>query len=76
MNEGKLLKAAEAAELLQVSLYTIYGWTSSRRIPFRKVGNLLRFDRAELEAWSRRDPINREIAFNLSASPSGDRVVS
>ena len=54
MNEQRLLKPEEAAEILGVSILTLYGWTSARRIPFRKAGRLLRFDRAELENWTRK----------------------
>src|SRR5690349_13328810 len=54
MNENRLLKPMEAAEVLGVALTTLYGWTSARKIPFRKAGRLLRFDRAELENWTRK----------------------
>lgn len=48
----KLMNLKDAAEYLGVSQLTIYGWTSKKKIPFRKVGRLLRFDRNELEAWT------------------------
>lgn len=48
----KLLTVRETAEFLSVKPRTIYAWVAERRIPFRKVGKLLRFDRAELKAWS------------------------
>lgn len=48
----KLMNLKEAANYLGVSELTIYGWTSKKKMPFRKVGRLLRFDRAEIEAWT------------------------
>lgn len=50
-NEG-LLKVKKAAALLGVAPRTIYAWVAERRIPFRKAGRLLRFERAALLAWS------------------------
>lgn len=47
-----LLNVKEAAALLGVAPRTIYAWVAERRVPFRKAGRLLRFDRAELLAWS------------------------
>lgn len=48
----KLLNLKQAAALLNVAPRTIYSWVAERRIPFRKAGRLLRFDRAELLAWT------------------------
>ena len=48
----KLLTRKELADYLGVSEVTIYGWTSKKKIPFRKVGRLLRFDIDEIEAWT------------------------
>lgn len=47
----KLLNVAEAAELLGVSVNTVYGWTCQRKIPYRKVGRLLKFYEHELLDW-------------------------
>jgi excisionase family DNA binding protein len=50
-SEG-LLNVKQAAALLGVAPRTIYAWVAERRIPFRKAGRLLRFERAALLAWS------------------------
>ena len=72
MSGEKLLKPTEVAELLQVSITTIYGWTSGRRIPFRKVGRLLRCDRAELESWMQRESVINQRFVTLPArTPTG-----
>ena len=41
----------EAAQLLSVSVSTLYGWAWQRRIPFVKMGRALRFDRVDLERF-------------------------
>jgi excisionase family DNA binding protein len=41
----------ELAERLHVSRHTIYTWVSQRRIPFLKIGRLLRFDLDAVERW-------------------------
>ncbi len=43
--KGKLLKAVEAAELLQVRKSTIYKWAHYGYIPHIKLGSSLRFDK-------------------------------
>lgn len=50
--DKRLLTVAEAAIFLTVKPRTIYAWVAERRIPYRKVGRLLRFDQTELLAWS------------------------
>lgn len=47
-----LLKVEEVAALLRVEVSTVYVWTSKRKIPFRKVGGRLRFDRDEILRWT------------------------
>ena len=51
MQTTKYLSAQEAAALLGVSVLTIYGWTSDGKMPYRKVGRLLRFTQEELDQW-------------------------
>jgi excisionase family DNA binding protein len=57
MTEKKLMTLDQASKYLGVAKTTIYGWTSKRKVPFRKVGRILRFDKDELEEWSRRDEV-------------------
>jgi len=47
-----LLTVTEVAAMLRVEVSTIYVWTSKRKIPFRKVGGRLRFDRDEILDWT------------------------
>lgn len=49
----QLLTVEEAAALLQVKAGTLYAWVSRGKVPYRKVGALLRFHRGELLEWTR-----------------------
>jgi excisionase family DNA binding protein len=48
----RLLDIQEAAALLGVKVGTLYSWVSKGKVPFRKVGSLVRFHRGELMAWT------------------------
>lgn len=49
------LTPEQAADLLAVSTKTLYRWTSADpTLPHFKRGNVLRYPRAEFEAWIRR----------------------
>lgn len=47
----RLMTIDEVAEILNVKPSLIRALILRREIPFRKVGRLIRFDRAELEQW-------------------------
>lgn len=47
----QLLNIRQAAQLLAVSVSTLYSWVSQRRIPFVKVGRSVRFDLNEMEEF-------------------------
>lgn len=46
-----LLTIPEAAELLRLRPSTLRSWTGQRRIPFIKVGRLVRIRRRDAEAY-------------------------
>lgn len=50
-NRQRLLTVQDAAQLLAVSVSTVYGWVWQRKIPFVKVGRALRFDLTDLEEF-------------------------
>jgi excisionase family DNA binding protein len=53
VNESRrLLTAKEIAAYLGVSDRTIYLWVKQKNLPYRKVGEDLRFDLKEVEAWT------------------------
>ncbi len=50
---GRLLTPEECAAFLQIEVNTIYVMRSQGRIPYRKVGHLLRFDLGEIIEWTK-----------------------
>jgi len=51
VRQRPLLTPEEAAERLNVTLRFIRRLCHERRVPYTKVGKLVRFDPDELEAW-------------------------
>ena len=47
----RLISVNEAAVYTGLSPHTIYTMVSQRRIPYVKVGRLVKFDEAMLQAW-------------------------
>ncbi len=41
----------QAAAYLGVSVNTLYGWVHKRKVPYIKIGRLLKFDLKELSLW-------------------------
>lgn len=50
---GRLLRARDVAELLDVSVETVLRWHRSGKLPggYRLASNVLRWRESELEAW-------------------------
>ena len=55
--EKRFLNVEELAEYLGVKDKTIYSWVNQRKIPYVKVGRLLRFDSKETEEWIKENSI-------------------
>lgn len=47
----KLLTARQVSELLEVKVSTVYDWISRGRIPYVKVGRLVRFKKTDIFRW-------------------------
>jgi len=47
----RYLSPKELADMLNVDITTVYGWTSTHQIPFFKIGRLNRFDSSEIDKW-------------------------
>ena len=47
----RLLSVQDAATYTGLSPHTVYTMVSQRRIPYVKVGRLVKFDQAMLDAW-------------------------
>ena len=50
---GRLMTPEQCAEFLQIEVGTLYVMKSQGRIPYRKVGHLLRFDFEEIVEWTK-----------------------
>ena len=48
---GKLLSINETSQLMGIQVSTLYAWVYQRKIPHIKVGRLVKFDSADIEAW-------------------------
>lgn len=47
----RLMSIEEAADYLGVKKSTLYSWVFYRKIPYLKIGRLLKFDLKELQEW-------------------------
>ena len=46
-----LMDIKETSEYLGCTVNTLYSWTSQKRIPYVKLGRLVKFDRVDLDKW-------------------------
>ena len=51
MPEKRFIGIKECSEYLGIPKGTLYSWTFSRKIPYIKMGRLVKFDLKELENW-------------------------
>jgi excisionase family DNA binding protein len=49
--EKRFLSIQELSEYLGVRKGTVYVWVCQRRIPYLKIGKLVKFDMREIENW-------------------------
>ncbi len=49
--ERRYLGIKELAEYLGIPKGTLYVWVCQKRIPYAKMGGLLRFDLREIDGW-------------------------
>ena len=48
----RLLDVNDVADMLNVSVKTVYGWVYDKRIPYLKPSrSILRFRKSDIEAW-------------------------
>jgi len=53
LQASRLMTPEQCAAFLQVEVNTLYVMKSQGRIPYRKVGHLLRFDLDEIIEWTK-----------------------
>jgi excisionase family DNA binding protein len=56
-SEPELVGVEQAAQILSVSVSTLYGWVWQRRIAFVKLGRALRFDTSDLQEFIRQNRV-------------------
>ena len=57
---NKLLSPQELSAALNVSIETVYAWTSQKRIPYIKMGRLVRFNADEVNKWLERQRVEAQ----------------
>ncbi len=64
MTKPDLLSTPEAAEYVGSQPHTLEVWRSTGRyrVPFVKIGRLVRYRRADLDAWLKSRTVNAELA--------------
>ena len=53
----RLIAIPEAAEYIGLSRHTLYTMVSQRRVPFVKVGSLVKFDVELLDKWIKQNTV-------------------
>ena len=64
----KPLTISQAAEFVNLTVPTLYGFVSKRTIPFSKVGKRLYFSEAELTSWIK--SVRKQSVTNLPGQPA------
>ena len=50
-DQNSLIDIAELSGRLDISVNTIYSWVNQRKIPYIKIGRLLKFDQQDINSW-------------------------
>jgi len=58
--EKRFVGPQELSQILDLKVDTVYSWAWQRKIPYFKMGRLVKFDLKEIEAWLK-DKRVREI---------------
>ena len=53
VSEQRYLSPQELSQYLGIAIQTVYEWTSQKRVPYIKMGRLVRFDRLEIDELMR-----------------------
>jgi excisionase family DNA binding protein len=70
MNQEKLLSPKSVAEMLGVSLQTIYRWSCEKKIPKIKIYGSLRFRPSDISNWLAQPPPVKKKAKPVEAKTS------
>jgi excisionase family DNA binding protein len=51
LTEQRLVGLQEIAVYLNIKPSTIYAWVNQKRLPYIKIGRLVKFDLQDIDAW-------------------------
>ncbi len=51
MIQKRLLNITELSEMIGIKQGTLYVWVCQRKLPYLKVGKLVKFDLKEIDTW-------------------------
>lgn len=63
LSQKKFLKSSEVAELLDISLNTLYQLRINRQLPFTKIGGTIFFERDDIEAMMAKNKKQVKMKF-------------
>jgi excisionase family DNA binding protein len=66
----KLLSIEELSEKLGIPVSTLYAWTCKKKIPYVKLGRLVRFRESEITEWIAKNSVHPDDG---SCTPVPDR---
>ena len=49
--EQRYLSPQELSKYLGIAIQTVYEWTSQKKVPYIKMGRLVKFDQREIDTW-------------------------
>jgi len=55
-----LIDVKELSGLTGLSVFTLYSWINQKRIPYVKVGRLVRFEPRKIEKWIEGNSVEEE----------------
>lgn len=64
---NRLLTASEIAELLFVSVKTVYQWVELNQIPYLKLNGSVRFHPRDIDIWIKNSKKGPWIDYNMDA---------
>ena len=54
----KLLDISEVSDIIGVQINTLYSWIHQKRIPYIKIGRLVKFKPSDIDAWLKEKSIH------------------
>lgn len=53
----RFIGVKELAQYLDIKTETVYAWIQQRKIPYTKIGRLVKFETIEIEKWIERNRV-------------------